>query len=226
MEEALIHYGIIGMKWGIRRTPEELGHRKAEQAKGKLQRYKQKKLDKVDKMYARSIRKIQEGLEYDPGNKELTNQLKELESLRKADRDKIDKMSYTDVVREQKETRDRRIQTAGKVVKGTAATVGSVSLWALKMGLVGVRIYGTFKAAEIVGALAKEGYDWLQGPEGQELIAKGYNAINTFMRVGDTAAKIANPELGKYVDSEKLAKMAVETGTQYAKNEIQRLRGG
>lgn len=32
-EEYLEHYGILGMKWGVRRTPEQLGHREATRIK-------------------------------------------------------------------------------------------------------------------------------------------------------------------------------------------------
>lgn len=32
----LCHYGVIGMKWGIRRTPEQLGHRKSSSSEEKV----------------------------------------------------------------------------------------------------------------------------------------------------------------------------------------------
>ncbi len=220
MEDELLHYGILGMKWGIRRTPEQLGHKKAQSAKNTLQKYKDQKVSKINKMYAKSIKKTKEALEYDPENKDLKKQLEGLEELRKKDIDKIDRMSYTDVVNERRATKEARIAKTKAVIGDTAKAVGATTLWAARMGLVGVRIYGTFKAAELVGELGMRAVRYLNSPEGQEIINKGYHAIETFVRVGDSAAKLANPDLGRYVDANKLADTIIDYGKDYAREQL------
>lgn len=47
-DQELEHFGIKGMKWGVRRTPAQLGHRKEKT----LNRYKEKEIRKVEKRIA------------------------------------------------------------------------------------------------------------------------------------------------------------------------------
>lgn len=229
MEDTLMHYGILGMHWGIRRTPEQLGHKpnKAQVGATKLQKYKDKKLASVDKMYAKAIAQVNEALEYDPSNKSLHKQLKDLEDLKAKDKKKIEDMSYTDVVNEQKAISQARKEKAAKVAGTVVKTTASTALWAAKMGLVGVRIYGTFKAAQIVGEMGYRAVEWLNSPEGQEVLNKGFNTVNTFVNFGDKAARLANPELGKYLDTKTLGDMAEKEVRSYVTsnfgNEINQL---
>ena len=219
--DVLVHYGILGMKWGVRRTPEQLGH-KAAVASSKLQKYKDKKTAKVEKMYAKSIRTIEDALEYDPGNKELTSQLNDLKKLRDKDLEGVKNMTYTDVVKEQKQLSQERKEKAAAIAKSTIKTAGGVALWGAKMGLVGVKIYGTVKAAQLVGEFASRGIAWVTGPEGQALMNNVFSAINKGVSVVDKAATIANPSLDMYLDTQKFADYAIDYGKTVAEEEIKK----
>lgn len=52
-QEYLMHYGILGMRWGVRRTPEQLGHKVA-----KLESRNQKYMSKVVKAKAAGANKL------------------------------------------------------------------------------------------------------------------------------------------------------------------------
>lgn len=224
----LIHHGILGMKWGVRRTPEQLGHKKAQKAlkaQGALAKYKTKNIQKINKLYDKSINRIKEGLEYDPDNKDLKKELKKLNYLKKQDISKIEKMSYTDVVNEKaaikKARRDKAASIAKTVAKGTIET----TLWAARMGLVGLKAYGLFKGVQVVAELGNNAIEWLQSPEGQAFVNKGYNTINTFITAGDKVAKLTNPNIANYVDSKALADKITSEAVKYGKQEIERQFG-
>lgn len=43
-ENELYHYGVLGMKWGVRRTPEQLGHKQSRAKKNYLEKAENKQL--------------------------------------------------------------------------------------------------------------------------------------------------------------------------------------
>lgn len=115
---SLEHFGIKGMKWGVRRTPEELGHRREE----KLERYKTRETAKVEKRYAKqkeADRRLQakateanarrkakgkETPEYLKRDQKVFRQLqKQRKMLYEKELEAISKMSYKDMKKEKVE---------------------------------------------------------------------------------------------------------------------------
>lgn len=64
MERQLAHHGILGMKWGVRRTPAQLGHKPTQQ----------KKKDDLSKVSDEELRKRLNRLDMERRYKQLTSE--------------------------------------------------------------------------------------------------------------------------------------------------------
>lgn len=54
-QDELEHHGVKGQRWGVTRTPEELGHRAA---KTPIEKWKSKQRAKVDHLYEKTYRSL------------------------------------------------------------------------------------------------------------------------------------------------------------------------
>lgn len=118
LDNELYHYGVVGMKWGVHRTPEELGHKK-------ISKRKQEQQIKKNRRKASKTRRML-------SDDELTRRISRLEKEKK-----LKELTDNDVNRGKV-----AVQKALKAIgKGTAKIVGPAMIgataYAVKVAMTG-----------------------------------------------------------------------------------------
>lgn len=169
-EDSLEHYGVKGMKWGVRKQ------------KDPISKYKNKQRKKVNKVYDKAIKSAKKLSELYPDDKSIKQNIKNLTSTYKQDMKKIDDMTYYDVMNAKKADAAVAKQKRDAVVKSVQSNV----LWAGKMGLLGIRAYGTFKTVEILGTAGGTAIAYLQSEAGRDLVNAAVDKAVGYVHLGDS----------------------------------------
>lgn len=196
--QELEHFGIKGMKWGIRRTPEQLGHASSK-ARTPNERWKSKKIRAIDKVYNKTYRQLDKAAEQNPNDRSISKYRKQLKQQHKRDIRSISGMTYMDIQKaKRKESQDRKDK-----VKKAVESAADASLWTAKMALTLTRIGGMALMVDIAANAGSTVLGYLDTAEGRKTVQTGakiidlmgHDALNT-MGVAQNKLNSEFPDLG------------------------------
>lgn len=122
MSEYLIHYGVKGQRWGVRRYQNADGTLTAA-GKARLGDYKKKEYTRLNKKYDKKISrlegKIKKRRESGKDTKRVVSKLQYLSGRKYIEKTALDKMTYKDMVKEKRSVGRDMVMIA----LGSAATV-------------------------------------------------------------------------------------------------------
>lgn len=135
MDDYLEHYGVLGMKWGVRRSPEELGHPKASSKKKTSNAEKAKKKAAKKKARKEKIEQLKKTVQEKRRRDILNDPSKLYKHRREFSQDEIDKAlkqfewerKLQDLSTARIETGRKKTQAALGILTSTLATYDQVA---------------------------------------------------------------------------------------------------